>query len=239
MIDWQRIKRPVATAVLCGAAMVGLQGCVEMVVGAAVVGTFAASDRRTVGAQTEDKSIMVKGEVRAAEIVGDYGHVNVTSFNRKVLLTGEVRDERMRAAVEREISRIGGVQSVVNELEVGPVSNFSSRSSDSYITSKVVASFIDAKDVFNSALKTVTERGTVYLMGRVTQREGARAAEIASGVSGVHRVVKVFDYITEEELRQMTHRPASAPVSESSASPASYAPTRNPDSGVTVNTVTP
>lgn len=235
MIDWQKVKRPMAMFILCGAAMVGLQGCVEMVVGAAVVGTFAATDRRTVGAQAEDKSIMLKGETRAHGVVGDSGHVNVTSFNRKVLLTGEVRDERMRAAVEREIGRIEGVLSVVNELEIAPVSSFSSRSSDSFITSKVVASFIDAKDVFNSAIKTVTERSTVYLMGRVTPREGARAAEIASGVSGVHKVVKVFDYITEEELRQMSSRPAdnaSAPESTE------FAPRGNPDSGVTVNAVT-
>ncbi|MEA5098554.1 MAG: BON domain-containing protein [Burkholderiaceae bacterium] len=235
MIDWQKTKRLLATTVICGAALTGLQGCVEMVVGAAVVGTFSATDRRTVGAQTEDKGIIVKGETRAASVVGDYGHVNVTSFNRKVLLTGEVRDAQMRSAVEREIAGIEGVQSVVNELEVGPISSFSSRSSDSYITSKVLASFIDAKDIYSNAFKVVTERGTVYLMGRVTQREGARAAEIASGVSGVFKVVKLFDYISEDDLRQMSSKPTNAPVTE----PAAPAPANNnSDSGVTVNAVT-
>lgn len=238
MIDWQKAKRLMATSMLCGATIIGLQGCVEMMVGAAVVGAYSATDRRTVGAQTEDKGIIVKGETRAAGVVGDYGHVNVTSFNRKVLLTGEVRDVQMRSAVEREIARIEGVQSVVNELEVVPISSYSTRSNDAYITSKVLASLIDAKDVYSNAFKVVTERGTVYLMGRVTQREGVRAAEIASGVSGVFRVVKVFEYISEEQLRQMSNRSegaaAGAPVSESPAS----VPPGNPDSGVTVNAVT-
>ena len=196
--------KAVATAVLCGMVALSLQGCVEMVLGTAVVGTFAASDRRTFGAQTEDKSIIFKGETRASKLVGDAGHVNVTSFNRKVLLTGEVKDHQMKNMVEREIARIEGVLSVVNELEVAGVSSFTSRSSDSLITSKVVASFVDAKDIFSNSFKVVTERGNVYLMGRVTQREGARAAEIVSGISGVHRVIKVFDYISEEELKSMS-----------------------------------
>ena len=234
MIEWQRIRRPLASVILCGVAAIGLQGCVEMVVGAAVVGTFSAADRRTVGAQTEDKGIIIKGEARSSNIVGDQGHVNVTSFNRKVLLTGEVRDEQMKSAVERDIARIEGVQSIVNELEVGPLSSFSARSNDSYITSKVVASFVDAKDIFANSFKTVTERGTVYLMGRVTQREGARAAEIASGIAGVLKVVKLFDYISEEELRQMSNRPADAAVSESP----NLTPASKPDSGVTANPVT-
>jgi osmotically-inducible protein OsmY len=189
---------------LCGAVITSLQGCIEMAVGTAVVGTLAATDRRTFGAQTEDKAILVKGEARAANAVGDAGHVNVASFNRKVLLTGEVRDEAMKAAVEREVGSIEGVQSIVNELEVGGVSSFTSRSNDSLITGKVKASFVDAKDIYANSIKVVTERGTVYLMGRVTQREGRIAADVARGVSGVHKVVKVFDYISEDDLRQMS-----------------------------------
>lgn len=201
----KKSARLVATALLCSVTAMGLQGCVEMMVGTAVMGTFAATDRRTFGAQTEDKSIIFKGETRASKLVGDNGHVNVTSFNRKVLLTGEVKDEQMKGAVERDVARIEGVLSVVNELEIAGVSSFTSRSSDSLITSKVVASLVDAKDIFANSLKVVTERGTVYLMGRVTHREGARAAEIASGVSGVHKVVKVFEYISEDELQRLTN----------------------------------
>ncbi|HJV83327.1 BON domain-containing protein [Noviherbaspirillum sp.] len=204
MTKWTRVTRPLATMLLCGAVITSLQGCIEMAVGTAVVGTLAATDRRTFGAQTEDKTILVKGEARAANVVGDAGHVNVASFNRKVLLTGEVRDEAMKAAVEREVGSIEGVQSIVNELEVGGVSSFTSRSNDSLITGKVKASFVDAKDIYANSIKVVTERGTVYLMGRVTQREGRIAADVARGVSGVHKVVKVFDYISEDDLRQMS-----------------------------------
>ncbi|WP_136413615.1 MULTISPECIES: BON domain-containing protein [Oxalobacteraceae] len=204
MTKWTRVTRPLATMLLCGAVITSLQGCIEMAVGTAVVGTLAATDRRTFGAQTEDKAILVKGEARAANAVGDAGHVNVASFNRKVLLTGEVRDEAMKAAVEREVGSIEGVQSIVNELEVGGVSSFTSRSNDSLITGKVKASFVDAKDIYANSIKVVTERGTVYLMGRVTQREGRIAADVARGVSGVHKVVKVFDYISEDDLRQMS-----------------------------------
>ncbi|OWW20061.1 BON domain-containing protein [Noviherbaspirillum denitrificans] len=204
MKKWTRWKRPLMTVVLCGATVTALQGCVEMAVGSAVVGTLAASDRRTFGAQTEDKAILFKGETRIPRIVGDAGHVNVTSFNRKVLLTGEVRDEAMKAAVEREAAAIEGVQSIVNDLEIGPVSSFSSRSNDSLVTGKVKAAFVDAKDLYANSIKVVTENGTVYMMGRVTQREGNLAADVARGVSGVRKVVKVFEYISEEDLRQMT-----------------------------------
>ena len=204
MIKWTRAARPLAALVLCGAVVTSLQGCVEMAVGTAVVGTLAATDRRTFGAQTEDKAILVKGETRVANLVGSAGHVNVASFNRKVLLTGEVRDEAMKEAVEREVSNIEGVQSIVNDLEIGPVSSFTSRSNDSLITGKVKASFVDAKDLYANSIKVVTERGAVYLMGRVTQREGQLAADVARGVSGVRKVVKVFEYISEDDLRQLT-----------------------------------
>jgi len=205
MNKWTRITRPLAAAVLCGAVVASLQGCVEMAVGSAVVGTLSATDRRTFGAQTEDKAIVFKGETRVPNVVGNAGHVNVTSFNRKVLITGEVRDEAMKAAVEREIGAIEGVQSIVNELEVAGVSSFTSRSNDSLITGKVKAAFVDARDLSANSIKVVTERGVVYLMGRVTQREGQQAAEVARGVGGVHKVVKVFEYISEEDLRQLSN----------------------------------
>lgn len=207
MNKWARITRPLATVVLCGAVVTSLQGCIEMAVGGAVVGTLAATDRRTFGAQTEDKAIVLKGEMRIPNIVGDAGHVNVTSFNRKVLLTGEVRDQAMKAAVEREVGAIEGVQSIVNELEIAGVSSFTSRSNDALITGKVKAAFVDAKDLYANSIKVVTERGIVYLMGRLMQNEGQRAALVASGVSGVQKVVKVFEYISEDEYRQLTKTP--------------------------------
>ena len=185
------------------ALLTSLQGCVEMMVGTAVVGTMAATDRRTLGAQTEDTAITVKAEARIPGLIGDSGHVNIASFNRKVLLTGEVRDDAIKATVEREIAAIPGVQGIVNELEVAGRSNYTSRGNDALLTGKVKASFVDTRELSANSIKVVTERSTVYLMGRVTQREGQRAAEVTRGVSGVQRVIKVFDYIGEDELKQI------------------------------------
>jgi osmotically-inducible protein OsmY len=203
---WRRLRRPLALFALCGMTAISLQGCIEMAVGTAVVGTIAATDRRTFGAQTEDKAIAVKGESRVANM--NAGHVNISSFNRKVLLTGEVPDEAMKTNVEREIADIAGVQSIVNDLVVAPPTSFSSRSNDALLTGKVKASLIDAQDISVNSFKVVTERAVVYLMGRVTQREGTRAAEVARGVAGVQKVVKVFDYITEDDVRQMQNTPS-------------------------------
>ncbi len=204
----RRLQRPVAIALLGTALAVNLSGCVGLVVGGAVAGTMAASDRRTFGAQTEDKSIAVKADVRIRNVVGDAGHVNVNSFNRKALITGEVRDEAMKAAVEREVKAIEGVQSVVNELEVAGPASYTSRSNDTLITTKVKASLVDAKDISANSFKVVTERGIVYLMGRVTQHEANKATDIARGVPGVAKVVRVFEYISEDEYKQYAPNPA-------------------------------
>ena len=205
---WRRLRRPLALFALCGMTAISLQGCIEMAVGTAVMGTIAATDRRTFGAQTEDKAIAVKGENRIGNMVGSAGHVNISSFNRKVLITGEVPDEATKTAVEREIADISGVQSIVNDLVVAPPTSFSSRSNDTLLTGKVKASLIDAQDISANSFKVVTERAVVYLMGRVTQREGTRASEVARGVAGVQKVVKVFEYITEDDVRQMSNTPA-------------------------------
>jgi osmotically-inducible protein OsmY len=196
----QPLMRPLAKAMLCAALLTSLSGCVEMMVGGAVMGAVATADRRTLGAQTEDKTITVKAELRVPKIAGPDAHVNIASFNRKVLLTGEVRDEAAKAAVEREVRAIEGVQSVANELEISGPSSYTARSSDALITTKVKASLIDMKTISATSFKVVTERGTVYMMGRVTQREGQLAADLARGVSGVQKVVKIFEYITEDEL---------------------------------------
>jgi osmotically-inducible protein OsmY len=199
----QPLMRPLAKAILCAAFLTSLSGCVGMMVGGAVVGAVATADRRTLGAQTEDKTITVKAEMRVPKIAGPDAHVNIASFNRQVLLTGEVRDEAAKATVERDVRAIDGVQSVANELEIAGPSSYTSRSSDALITTKVKASFVDMKTISAVSFKVVTERGTVFLMGRVTQREGQLAADIAKGVAGVQRVVKIFEYITEDELRAM------------------------------------
>jgi len=135
-----------------------------------------------------------------------------------VLITGEVPNEGMKTRVASEVAQIPNVRNVINQLEIAAPSSLSSRSNDSLITAKVTASFLDAKDLYSNSLKTVTERGTVYLMGRVTEREGNRAAEVASGVPGVQRVVKVFEHISEEELSRMKAQNSSAEETSSSTS---------------------
>ncbi|MFC5510734.1 BON domain-containing protein [Massilia jejuensis] len=195
------LNRPLAKAALCVALLAALQGCVPLVIGGAAMSAAATMDRRTLGAQTEDKSITVKAEVQVPKLVGSAGHVNIASYNRKVLLTGEVRDEAMKSAVEREVRRIENVADVINELVIAGPSSYTSRSSDAIITGNVKGSLIEMKTISATSFKVVTERGTVYLMGRVTQREGDLAANIAKSVSGVQRVVKIFEYLTEEELR--------------------------------------
>lgn len=203
------LSRPLAAWAAALAATSLLGACAPLLVGGAVAGAaFMVTDRRTSGTQVEDQTIELKALTRVRETLGDRGHVNTTSYNRLVLLTGEVPSEADKAAIEQAISRIEGVKSVVNELGVMGSSSVTSRSNDTILTSKVKASFIDAKDVFANAIKTVTERGTVYLMGRVTEREANRASDIARGVAGVQKVVRVFEVITEAELADLQPKQA-------------------------------
>ena len=177
-----------------------LGGCAAVVVGGAAVTAMVATDRRTTGTQLEDQTIESKIATRTREIVGDRGHVNAVSYSRTVLLTGEVPGEADRSAIEQAVARIENVRSTVNELAVMAPTSMSSRSSDSVLTSKVKASYVDAKDLQVNSIKVVTERAVVYLMGRVTEREATRAADLARGVSGVQKVVRVFEILTEAEL---------------------------------------
>ena len=197
--------RPLAgllSKIVLGTALAAsLSGCVAMAVGGAATAVLSANDRRTLGMQTEDKAINVKAELKMQQLTGENGHVNVTSYNRKVLLTGEVRDEAMKQAAEREVRAIENVVSVINELEIAGPSSYTSRSNDALITTKVKASLVDKKTVSATAFKVTTERGVVYLQGLVTPREGNIAADVAKGVAGVNRVVKIFEYIADEDPR--------------------------------------
>jgi osmotically-inducible protein OsmY len=206
------IRRPLARAMLCTMLAVSLQGCFELALGTAVVGSLAAVDRRTLGVQTDDKTIPLKIAARLRENLREGHRINVNTFNRRVLLTGEVKDEAMRQEAQRLAAAVEGVEGVYNELAVDFVSGLGTRSHDTLLTTKVKASLIDAKDLQSNAIKVVSERGVVYLMGLVTEREGTRAAEIAAGVSGVTKVVKLFDVITEEQLAAM---PSSQAAGES------------------------
>ena len=198
-------KAPVRRGALL-AALLATQlfaGCAPLVLGGAVVGGMMAADRRTSGAQLEDQSIELKSTNRIAGIVGERGHVNVTSYNRMVLVTGEVATDADKAAVEQAVGQIENVRSIVNELAVMAPTSIGSRSNDVVLTSKVKASLIDAKDLQANAFKVVTERGQVFLMGRVTEREATRASDVARSISGVQKVIRVFEIVTEAQLAAM------------------------------------
>jgi len=197
----------VLLAALLAAASL-LAGCAPLVVGGAMVGTaLSVTDRRTTGIQLEDQAIELKAVSRVRDAVGERGHVNTTSFNRTVLITGEVASEADRSAVEQAVSRIENVRGTVNELAVAGASSLAARSNDAILTSKVKASMIDAADLQANAIKVVAERSVVYLMGRVTEREADRATALARGVGGVAKVVRVFELISEAELAAMQPAP--------------------------------
>lgn len=181
-----------------------LVGCAPLLVGGAMLGgTLLAVDRRTSGAQLEDEGIELRSMNRLREAFLERVHINVTSYNRQVLLTGEVPSDADKQRAQEIISRVENVRSVVNELAVLGNTTLTSRSSDALITGRVKAGFVDAQDLYAAAFKVVTERGTTYLLGRVSQREAARATEIARSTPGVQRVVRVFEIISEEELQRL------------------------------------
>jgi len=194
-----------------------LAGCAAVIVGGAVVGSaMVATDRRTSGSQVDDEVIELKAKGRMGEAFpDDRARVNTTSYNRMVLLTGEVPNEADKTTAEQTVARIDNVLSVVNELSVGPPNTFGEKTKDAFVTAKVKASLVDAKDLFANSIKVVTHRGVVYLMGRVTEREAVRATEVARGVSGVAKVVRVFEILTEADLAntqpKALAKPASAP----------------------------
>lgn len=189
-----------------------LSGCAPLVLGGAMVTGVVATDRRTAGTQLEDEGIELKVAAAVRQTLGERVHLNVTSFNRQVLLTGEARTEADKAQVERLARSQENVRLVVNDLEVTLPSTLTQRSRDTVITSKVKAAFLDAKDLQFNAIKVVTERSVVYLMGRVTVREAKRATDIARGIGGVAKVVRVFEDISEEELRRISQPTASPPA---------------------------
>lgn len=212
---------PCVGALLVAATLAGtLSACAPLILGGAAVSAMVVVDRRTSGAQLEDEGI----ELRAASRVRDAvpaGHINVNSYNRMLLLTGEVPNEQAKQTAEQVAGRVDNVKNVVNELAVRGTSTLSERSSDTLITGKIKASLVDEKSLYVGAFKVVTERGTVYLMGRVTKGEADRATQITRGISGVQRVVRIFEILTDEELRQLAPvqgiPPAVAPVAPASS----------------------
>ena len=184
-----------ASAALCGCAL-ALSGCIPLVIGG-VAGTAAvATDRRTTGAQLDDELIEDKTTAELLErYKGREVHLNVTSYNGIVLLSGEAPTADVKLEIENTVRRMPKVRNVQNEMVVGPATDLGSRTNDTFITSKVKARFIEANKFQINHVKVVTERAVVYLLGIVRPDEGNAAADIARTTSGVQRVVKVFEYI--------------------------------------------
>jgi osmotically-inducible protein OsmY len=191
------------------ASLGGLTACFPLIVGGAMVGGgLVATDRRTSGSVLEDEGIELRASSRVREGLGERVHVNITSYNRQVLITGEVPSAQDKQLVEKIVSGVDNVRNIVNELAIMGNSTLTQRSSDTLVTGRVKAALVDARDLFASAFKVSTERGTTYVMGRVTQREADRATEVITSVSGVQRLVRMFEIISEDELaRTLPQKP--------------------------------
>jgi osmotically-inducible protein OsmY len=201
-----------ALVTLTTAFAAGLSACAPIIVGGAVMGSLVATDRRTAGTQVEDEGIELRSGSRLRDNPGERIHVNVTSYNRQVLLTGEAPTAQDRQLAEQVVSKVANVRAIVNEIGILGITTLSQRANDAYITGKVKAGMVDTKDLFANAFKVVTERSTVYLMGRVTQREANRATDIARSTDGVQKVVRLLEIISEEELQNLLPKPAPVEV---------------------------
>jgi osmotically-inducible protein OsmY len=185
-----------------------LAGCFGAAVVGVGTGALMIADRRIAENYLADQGIEIRAANRIGENFGTKVHVSVTSYNRMVLLTGEAPDAATRAEVEKIVSSVQNVKSTVNEMLVGGASSLSGRSNDAYVTSKVKARFLDANKFSANHVKVVTEWGTAYLLGLVTQREADDAVEIARTTGGVQKVVRVFEIISDDEAHRLDFRPS-------------------------------
>ena len=197
--------RRLVLSMLVGSTL-GLSGCFGLAVTGAAVGTMAVLDRRSLGAQTEDQAIELRGLRELNQEINNLGtgSISITSFNRRVLLSGQADTAETRQKAEEVVrSRVPNIKDIFNEVEVTGPADFLTRTKDTSLTARVKAGLVRERNLSANAIKVVTERSTVYLLGLVTHEEGERAASISSRVSGVTRVVTLFDYITDEELAKI------------------------------------
>ena len=198
------MKKTLLISLLLGATLLpSLHGCIPFVAAGATAGALATFDRRSLGTQTEDESIEWKASALVNEKLGDKAHINFTSYNRKVLLTGEVPTSEAKAEAERLVLSVNHVQSVYNELLVRPASSFSDRSNDSFITSKVKSRSVDSGKFNPVHVKVITEAGTVFLLGMVTQPEANSAIQVARTTAGAKTVVNLLEIITPARAREL------------------------------------
>jgi len=191
------------------AALPFLAGCVPAVIATgATVGVMSAQDRRSTGVQADDEGIEWKAAQSVPERYSQASHLNFTSFNQRLLITGEVPSEEAKSVIGEQAARVLGVKEVINEAIVGPASSLSARSNDSYITSKVKARLVDEKNISATHIKVVTENGIVYLMGIVTERESKVAVAVARTTEGVRKVVNVMQVMSDAEIQRLSTFPS-------------------------------
>lgn len=215
----QKTKLTLAAAALV-VALPMLEGCVPVMVTGAAAGVMSAHDRRSTGTQTDDETTEWKAGQHVPDQYKNFSHVNFTSFNRRVLITGEVPNEEAKSVIEAETRKLEGVREVYNELGVGQASSYGSRSTDAYITSKVKARLVDSNQISANHVKVSTERAIVYLMGIVNEREAKVAVAVARTTAGVVKVVNVLEIVGDDDTRRIDNQtlgarnppPASAPV---------------------------
>ena len=200
------------TLILLGTLVPILSGCLGAAAVGAGAGALVYADRRLTEVQLTDEGIEIRAVNRISEKYGDRVHVNVTSYNRTVLLTGEAPDAAAKAEIEKLVAGVANIKALSNEIQIAGNTSLSSRSNDVYITSKVKARFIDANRFAANHVKVITENSVVYLMGLVTQAESAAAVEIARTTGGVQKVVRVMEIIGDAEARQLS--PQSGPASK-------------------------
>jgi osmotically-inducible protein OsmY len=193
-------------AILVGIVALSAQlisGCFPIVAGGMAGGAMVAADRRSPGVQAIDRGIQLETESSLIKAYGDNAHINASVFNHRVLLTGETRTEELKAEIEQKVKNMKNVKEVVNELVAAPLSGFSARANDTYLTTRVKSAFIANEGVPSNSMRIVTEASKVYLMGIVTDAEANKAVEIARQISGVKQVTKVFDIISESDKRRL------------------------------------
>ena len=215
----QKFKLTLAAAALITALPL-LQGCVPAVIGAgAAAGVMTAHDRRSTGAQADDEGLEWKAAQQIPENDQANAHVNFTAFNHRLLITGEVPSEEARNAIGERVGKLDGVKEVFNETVVGAASSLSTRTNDSYVTSKVKARLVDEKTLSANHIKVVTEAGIVYLMGIVTEREGKVAVAVTRTTAGVRKVVNLTEVISDAEAKRLQTLPSAGTAPPSQPAP--------------------
>ena len=202
----KQFKRRTFNLFFLSIAATSLTGCFPLIAGGVAGGAMVIADRRNPGTQAIDRGIQLEAESFLIKKYGDNVHINVTVFNRRVLLTGETRTEDLKSDITRQIRAMKNVTEVFNELTPAPISALTARANDSFLTTRIKSTFIATEGVPSNSMRVVTESSKVYLMGIATEAEANRAVDIARSIPGVKQVTKLFDLISESDKRRLDNQ---------------------------------